>query len=428
MLPTLLPLAVRLLTAGNELAFLLGIITLILIAGIHLSALRMHRAIVHSLSLGFENQALFIQSAKDKRETDRLNTVLLSQIAERRRVEQALKAHERELRALTDELELRVAARTEELWQEIEERKRTENILRQRSRALEQSGSTVLIVDRNALIEYVNPRFSEMTGYPGEELIGNMTQLFDCPDSEQRLSWIMAETFCSGQDWRGELKIRKKNGESYWSLSSISRMQEEAGRTTHLVVVGEDLTQVKETQAQMEQLAYYDTLTGLANRRLFRDRLEQALSRMHRDHKPLALIHLDVDQFKRINDTQGHDAGDLLLQTVAQRLASCVRQQDTVARMGGDEFTVLLTVIEGPADAGRVAHKILKKLREPVRLASGEVVVTSSLGIAVAPEDAVQATHLMKLADLALYRAKQNGRNTYQFFVRPIIRQASDGG
>ncbi len=191
-----------------------------------------------------------------------------------------------------------------------------------------------------------------MTGYTAEELLAHNTGMLDCTASPDRFSRKLSETLQSGCDWRGELRIRKKRGESYWSLLSISPMQEEGSMTTHLVVVGEDLTPLKKTHAQMEQLAFYDTLTGLANRRLFRDRLEQALRTLRREHQPLALLHLDVDHFKRINDTLGHDAGDLLLQTVAQRLVAGVRQQDTVARLGGDEFIVLLKGLRGSCGRG----------------------------------------------------------------------------
>ena len=419
---TLTPLTIRLFAVGHELTIIQGILAIFFVTGMMISSQRMNRSIVNSLNLRFQNEALIRNLERDKAKVDRLNTVLLAQIDERERVEQALRIRESELRELTDELEQRVTARTRELQVEIEERKRAENNLRLRSRALEQSGSMVLITDRCNVIEYVNPHILEMTGYTRDELLANNARMLDYPADECGFSEKMAQTLGTGRNWRGELRIRKKGGKSYWSLLSISPMQEEDGMTTHLVVVGEDLTQFKDTQAHMEQLAFYDMLTGLANRRLFKDRLEQALMTLQREHKPLALLQLDMDHFKRINDTLGHDAGDLLLQTVARRLVACVRQQDTVARLGGDEFIVLLTKIDEAGDAGQVAEKILSSLREPIRLPTREVVVTTSLGITVAPNDGIGAGKLMKHVDLALYRAKQQGRNTYRFFVEEMNR------
>jgi diguanylate cyclase (GGDEF)-like protein/PAS domain S-box-containing protein len=421
---TLTPLALRLFAVGHELTIILGILTIFFVMGMLISSQRLNRSIVRSLNLRFQNEALFKNLERDKAEADRLNCVLLTQIDERERVEQALRTREAELHDLTDQLEQRVTARTRELQVEIEERKRAENNLRLRSRALEQSGSMVLITDRANIIEYVNPHILDMTGYTQNELLANNVQMLDYPADECGFSEMLAETLRIGRNWRGELRIRKKGGKSYWSLLSISPMQEEDHRTTHLVVVGEDLTQIKDNQARMEQLAFYDTLTGLANRRLFKDRLEQALVSVRREHKALALLQLDVDHFKRINDTLGHDAGDYLLQTVARRLIACVRQQDTVARLGGDEFIVLLTKIDEARDAGQVADKIISSLRQPIRLPTQEVIITISLGITVAPDDGHETHKLMKHVDLALYRAKQQGRNTYRFFVEDMNRQA----
>jgi len=186
-----------------------------------------------------------------------------------------------------------------------------------------------------------------------------------------------------------------------------------------------DLTQLKVAQSELHRLAFYDPLTGLANRQLFRDRLNHVVHRSKRNQESAALMFLDLDGFKRINDTLGHDAGDELLKQVAQWLAGCVREDDSVARLGGDEFVVLLSRISGPDAAGKVAETILRRLCQRVRLKDHEVGVTVSIGITMIPHDSEDPGTLMKYADLAMYRAKEAGRNTYQYFTPAMNAQAT---
>jgi len=183
------------------------------------------------------------------------------------------------------------------------------------------------------------------------------------------------------------------------------------------------IAELEQARSQMERLAFYDPLTGLSNRRLFRDRLEQALRNTIRSRRPLSLLYLDLDEFKEVNDSLGHEAGDELLKAVASRLTATVREQDTVARIGGDEFTVLLVDVSGARGASRVAEKILDILSRPVRFGDREQVVTTSIGIAVAPQDGLDADALMKKADAALYRAKDAGRNAYRFAADAMDRE-----
>ena len=170
----------------------------------------------------------------------------------------------------------------------------------------------------------------------------------------------------------------------------------------------------------MEQLAYIDSLTGLANRLLFRDRLEQVLKAVQRNKTHAALLYLDLDQFKRVNDSLGHDVGDALLMKVAERLRQCVRHQDTVARMGGDEFVMLLTDVDNMSGASSVARKVLSVMAKPMKLLKHELIITPSIGITLAPHDSLNADILLKNADLAMYRAKASGRNNYQFFTQEM--------
>lgn len=176
----------------------------------------------------------------------------------------------------------------------------------------------------------------------------------------------------------------------------------------------------------MEELAYVDSLTGLANRVLFRDRLEQVLKSLQRSGSSAALLYLDLDDFKRINDSMGHDVGDALLMKVAESLRQCVRHQDTVARMGGDEFVILLTDIDGMSGASAVARKIMDTMAQPVQLLKNEILITPSIGITLAPADSLNADILLKNADMAMYKAKESGRNNYQFFTEEMNAQIVD--
>lgn len=183
---------------------------------------------------------------------------------------------------------------------------------------------------------------------------------------------------------------------------------------------------LEQTQSEMERLAFFDPLTGLGNRRLIRDRIRQAIKIAQRSQRSVALLYLDLDQFKQINDSLGHESGDRLLLTVANRLQSCVRDQDTVARIGGDEFVILLTDVNGAYGTRIVANKILEALRQPIPLAGGSIVVTTSVGVAVAPEDGSDEQVLLRNADLAMYRAKKSGRDNCQFFTEGMNHEATD--
>ncbi|HEY9050556.1 MAG TPA: EAL domain-containing protein [Gammaproteobacteria bacterium] len=303
---------------------------------------------------------------------------------------------------------------------DISEQKQRELKLKMLSGAVEQSGSMVMITNGDGQIEYVNSRFCEVTGYSVEEVIGQQADIIRSENIDEETVDEIWKTVSTGNDWHGELHTRRKNGELFWSLMAFSPITDDKNKISHFVAVIEDVSQFKEDQVKIEQLAYVDSLTGLANRALLRDRLEQALKSIQRNNKKAALLYLDLDQFKRINDSLGHDVGDAVLMLVAERLRQNVRHQDTVARMGGDEFVVLLTDVDGMAGASSVARKILESLAQPSRLLRHEIIVTPSIGITIAPDDSLNADILLKNADLAMYRAKALGRNNYQFFTEEM--------
>ncbi|HZW12631.1 MAG TPA: EAL domain-containing protein [Noviherbaspirillum sp.] len=298
-----------------------------------------------------------------------------------------------------------------------ENRKRTENNLRKLSRAVEQSASAVLITDRNGIIEYVNPWFTKITGYTADEVIGKTPSILKSGDTHPETYKRMWDTLLSGKEWTGELHNTKKNGDSYWCLEVISPLKDDAGNITHFVSVTEDISERKQTEQTIRHLAFHDPLTGLPNRRLFNDRLHQAAAMRHRRDNSFALMLLDLDRFKTVNDTLGHDIGDALLKAVAARLLSSTRQGDTLARMGGDEFALIALEISQPEDLARMAEKLISILKEPFLLYGHELYITTSIGVTLYPNDAADAEALIKNADIALYRAKDLGRNNFQFFT-----------
>lgn len=300
------------------------------------------------------------------------------------------------------------------------------------SSAIEQSQSAVIIADRRGIIQYVNPRYTSITGYSQQEVLGTTAGILDhssLSDQENRNLW---ECMDKGESWEASLASLRKDGTRLWQLVSASPICSTKGELTHIVLNIEDISEHRKTQAQMARLAFYDPLTGLENRRLFKDRLEQCLKHMRRHKSRLALLFLDLDQFKRINDTLGHEAGDDLLCTVAQRIKTCIREEDIVARLGGDEFTILLPELERMEAAGIVARKILAALNQPINLKTQEVLVSGSIGITLAPDDGMSASELMRNADLAMYRVKDKGRDNFQFFTddmntESVARMALEG-
>jgi diguanylate cyclase (GGDEF)-like protein/PAS domain S-box-containing protein len=303
----------------------------------------------------------------------------------------------------------------------LESRRRRERLndqsMRILSSAVEQSQSGIIIADCAGVIDYVNPRYTQITGYSKEDAVGRVAELLNNDELTDVNNISLQEALQLGASWKTFMVSKRRNGEHFWQQVTVSPIHDDLEMLSHIVLNIEDISDRVETQAQMEKLAFYDPLTGLENRRLFRDRLEQGLKHLRRSKKSMALLFLDLDQFKRINDTLGHDAGDELLCTVAQRLRDCVREEDIVARLGGDEFTILLANITSADDAGLVARKILRSLLDPVTLSTQEVTVSCSIGITVAPEDSMNASVLMRNADLAMYRAKDQGRNNFQYFT-----------
>lgn len=300
---------------------------------------------------------------------------------------------------------------------DMSERKQSEDQLRKLSSVIEQSHSAVLIANVNSEIEYCNPKFYQLTGYAPDEVIGQNPRLLQSGDTPHQVYQELWKSLLAGETWRGELLDRKKDGESYWCLQTVTPIKNERGEITHYVSISEDISERKHSEEVIQRLAYFDPLTQLPNRSLFRDRLTQAILQAQRSGLSFALMYLDLDHFKNINDTLGHVIGDKLLKAVADRIKSQLRASDTIARLGGDEFAVIVFNIRQAQDSGRIAEQLIGAFSEPFVLEGHELFVTPSIGISLYPSDSCEAENLIKAADIAMYRAKERGRSNYQFFT-----------
>jgi diguanylate cyclase (GGDEF)-like protein/PAS domain S-box-containing protein len=306
------------------------------------------------------------------------------------------------------------------LIRDITERKLVEREVRIASAAFE-SQDGMLIADARAVIQRVNNAFTEITGYTSEEVVGKNPRLLSSGRHDKHFYAAMWRTLLSSGVWSGEIWNRRKNGEIYPEYLTITAVRDAEGKVVNYVASLADITLRKKSEAEIQRLAYYDHLTSLPNRRLFMERLQQALVASGRRKLGGALLFIDLDNFKNLNDTLGHDIGDLLLQQVAARLTACIREGDSVARLGGDEFVVLLTELsKSPVKASEqvkaIGEKMIASLAETYRLAAHEYVCTASLGVTLFIGREQEPEALLRQADIAMYQAKHAGRNTLRFF------------
>ncbi len=302
----------------------------------------------------------------------------------------------------------------------ISERKQAEHQLRIAATIFEsQEGMMVTDADNNILT--VNKAFTDMTGYSAEEVIGRNPRLLHSGRHDPDFYAAIWESIVNTGAWKGEIWNRRKNGEIYPEYLTITAVKDPNGIVTHYVGTHTDITIRKAAAEEIERLAFYDPLTRLPNRRLLQDRLKPALAASHRSGRLGALLFIDLDNFKTLNDTLGHDMGDLLLQQVAERLSACVRENDTVARLGGDEFVVMLQDLsEQPLEAAKQAESTGNKIRiilnQPYKLATHDYISTPSIGATLFSGHEQTVDELLKNADIAMYQAKASGRNALRFF------------
>ncbi|MCC6135486.1 MAG: PAS domain S-box protein [Gammaproteobacteria bacterium] len=299
---------------------------------------------------------------------------------------------------------------------DITDRKQAEERLRLAASVFDHAHEGIVITDAAARIIEVNHAFTELTGYTREEAIGRNPRFLQSGHHDAEFYARMWSSLSSAGVWTGELWNRKKNGELYAELASISVVRDTTGLITHYVNLFSDITPLKESQRQLEQMAYHDALTQLPNRVLLADRLRQAMARTQREGGLLAVVYLDLDDFKPINDCFGHTAGDRVLIQVAERLNASLRGGDTLSRIGGDEFVALISNLGDIAHCQRMLSRILEALAKPFTVAGTEAILSASLGVTLYPLDSADADALIRHADRAMYVAKDAGRNCYRLF------------
>ncbi|MBA3022426.1 MAG: diguanylate cyclase [Sideroxydans sp.] len=302
------------------------------------------------------------------------------------------------------------------LGRDITARKETEEKLRLAATIFEHSSEAMLITDADNNIINVNPAFTQITGYSVEEVIGMNPRVLSSGRQDKTFYRDMWRSLSKIGYWQGEVWNRRKNGETFIEWLTINLVFNEEGKVSHHLAFFSDITEKKQADELIWNHANFDHLTQLPNRRLFRDRLAQEIKMADRAKLGMALLFIDLDHFKDVNDTLGHDAGDALLVEAARRISSCVRESDTVARLGGDEFTVILSRITDEAHVERVAVNIIHSLARPFEQLGDDVTTSASIGITFYPTDSTDAGSLVKNADQAMYLSKNKGRNCHSYF------------
>ncbi|HEX8961733.1 MAG TPA: diguanylate cyclase [Rhodocyclaceae bacterium] len=288
--------------------------------------------------------------------------------------------------------------------------------LRLAAKAFESTFEGILVTDAAGIIQSVNPAFTQITGYRPNEVIGRTPGILSSGRHDGAFYRAMYEALDTTGHWQGEICNRRKNGELYVEWLTVNAVRDHAGQVTNYVAVFTDFTSRKAAEDQIRFLAQHDSLTGLPNRALLRERLLRAIAHAQRNGKLVAVIFLDLDDFKQINDSHGHDAGDEMLRVVAQRLTESVRREDTVARLGGDEFVLVLEELNGREGVPAIVAKIVDAVGRPVVFEGRELATATSIGVSFYPDHGSDPEELVKNADAAMYAAKEKGSNRFHVF------------
>ncbi|MCG8427375.1 MAG: EAL domain-containing protein [Chromatiales bacterium] len=308
--------------------------------------------------------------------------------------------------------------------QDITDQKRLEEKLREAAVVFENTSEAVIITDSEQRIINVNGSFTRITGYTPEEVLNRKPQLLRSGKHDQQFYASLWASVTSAGFWQGEIWNRRKDGELFATWQNITAVTDQDGSIIQYISIFSDITDRKLAEDRLHHLAHFDMLTTLPNRLLYNDRLTHALQRAHRHQENVGLLFIDLDGFKHINDSFGHQTGDHILQAVAKRLSTLVREDDTVARLGGDEFTVILEDLQEIEDTSFAAERIIDAFNEPFDIDGQSFLVTASIGISIYPQDGEDIESLNKNADAAMYRAKAEGRNNYQFYTRSLTSDA----
>ncbi|MGD8589695.1 MAG: EAL domain-containing protein [Chromatiales bacterium] len=312
-------------------------------------------------------------------------------------------------------------------WLDITEQHQADERLRLSAAMIKSIRDAVVVTDLGPRIEAVNPAFTDITGYQVDEVLGKNPNILRSGRHDKAFYQALWGELLERGSWQGEIWNRRKNGEVYPEWLSISTVRDEQGQPTHYVAVATDISQIKENEAQLERLAHYDPLTGFPNRLLLMSRIDRAVMHAQRYQSRVAVLYIDLDRFKTVNDSLGHPAGDELLTAVARRLSERLRAEDTLGRLGGDELLVVLEELNEPRGAAQVARDILTAMTEPFFLSGGQAIyMGASIGISLYPDDSSDASELIRNADTAMYQAKAQGRGTYHFYTDALTRAANE--
>jgi diguanylate cyclase (GGDEF)-like protein/PAS domain S-box-containing protein len=309
---------------------------------------------------------------------------------------------------------------------DITARWQKEEQLRLRNRAIEASANAVIITNIDGAIEYVNPSFERITGYPLAELIGqDFVSLLDDEANRRGLSKIR-HAIRDCEEGGALLRHRRPDGQVFWIDLHIAPVPNAEGTVTHFVCVLDDITDLKRYEEQLEHQAHYDSLTQLPNRSVLKDRIRQAIAAADRHGTGVTIGFMDLDNFKSVNDSLGHNVGDELLKVVAQRLTTCLRAQDTIARYGGDEFAFVLSDLADEDKVSGLMERVLKTVAQPFHIGGHEFFISCSIGISFYPKDGRDLDTLLKNADAAMYRAKEGGRNNVRFYTSAMNQRVNE--
>lgn len=288
------------------------------------------------------------------------------------------------------------------------------------------SSQAMFVTDTNDTIISINPAFTRITGYIEDEIIGSHPDILKSDRHDDGFYTDMQNELNETEYWEGEVWSKRKNGEVFPQLLTVTTVKSSSDTVDHRIALFSDITEKKKKDEIIRQQAHFDSLTTLPNRQNFQDSLKQEIRRAKRSHLPLAVLFIDLDHFKEVNDTLGHDVGDVLLKKAAQRIADQVRESDTISRIGGDEFTAILPEIGDSINVDHIAQKIIKALTEPFQLGEEKAYISASIGITVYPKDGCEVSELLKNADQAMYLAKISGRGRFSYFTAEMQQEAQE--
>lgn len=295
----------------------------------------------------------------------------------------------------------------------INDLKKSQKIMRLNAKVMENALEGIMVTDSNGIIEIINPAFTIITGFTAEDAVKKKPNILSSGKHQQPFYKTMWEAISTSGQWSGEIWNRRKNGEIYPSWLTISTIKDNKDNVTNYIGIFTDITKQKTFEKSLQHLAYSDGLTGLPNRFAFEQQLQYIIKVSKRQGNMFAVFFMDLDYFKEVNDTLGHDAGDIVLQETAHRLQACIREEDTNARFGGDEYGLIIIELKNKEQAKTVAEKIINSIAKPFKVKNKDCKIGISIGISFYPHDAKNMDDLLKKADKAMYKAKESGRNQY---------------